>query len=100
MTLMEVAALMRDEDVSTVVVVAGDRVRGIVSDRDVVIRCVASGANLGRALVTDALPIEMLTIEPHVPADDARSMMRAHRLRSLAVVEDGRLVGVLDDSDI
>ena len=94
-TLVEAARDMRVFDIGDVLVVDGDRVIGIVTDRDIVIRAVAADRDPARTTVGEIATPDPIVIGPDQPAADAVQLMRDHALRRLPVCEDGHLVGVL-----
>jgi CBS domain-containing protein len=94
-TLVEAARDMRVFDIGDVLVVDGDHVIGIVTDRDIVIRAVAADRDPARTTVGEIATPDPIVIAPDQPAADAVQLMRDHALRRLPVCEDGHLVGVL-----
>jgi CBS domain-containing protein len=99
-SLTDAAVAMRDEDVGSLPVVEGDRVVGIVTDRDIVVRAVAQRADPQTANVGDVSSSDPVTIQPEDDLDEALELMASHRIRRLPVVEDGRLVGVVAQADV
>ncbi|MDZ7752425.1 MAG: putative nucleotidyltransferase substrate binding domain-containing protein [Gammaproteobacteria bacterium] len=98
-TIREVARLMTEEKVSSVVIMDGGALAGIVTDRDIRARCVAEG--LDAALpVTAVMTREPHTIEHQSPVSEALLTMTRLRVNHLPVVERERLVGVLTSSDL
>ena len=93
------AELMRDRDVGDVVVVAGDEVRGIVTDRDITVRAVADGRGPDTPL-SQVLSGDLVTVEPGDPVEKAVGLMREHAVRRMPVVESGRLAGVISIGDL
>jgi len=89
------ASVMRDEDIGAVVVIENDRVRGLVTDRDLVVRVMAEGKNPSRVKQADICSAEVVTVSPDDPIDKAVELMRQRALRRLPVVEDGRPVGIV-----
>jgi CBS domain-containing protein len=94
-TLVEAAQHMRFSDIGDVLVVEGDQVRGIVTDRDIVVRAIAENRDPNSTTIGEIASREAVTIGPDQPAAEAVELMRGHALRRLPVVEDGHLVGVL-----
>jgi CBS domain-containing protein len=99
-SLTDAAVAMRDEDVGSLPVVEGDRVVGIVTDRDIVVRAVAERADPQALKVGDVSSGDPVTIQPEEDLDEALELMASHRIRRLPVVEDGRLVGVVAQADV
>jgi CBS domain-containing protein len=94
-SLVEAAQHMRSADIGDVLVVEGDQVRGIVTDRDIVVRALAEGRDPASTTVGEIASRDTVVIEPDRPAAEAVTLMRDRALRRLPVCEGGRLVGVL-----
>ena len=82
-TLVEAASAMRDHDVGSVLVLQDDAVRGIVTDRDIVVRAVADGRDPGRTVLAEISSEELVSISPQEPIDRAVTLMREHAVRRL-----------------
>jgi CBS domain-containing protein len=99
-TLTEVAALMRDRDIGDVLVLDGDELRGIVTDRDIVVRGVAAGADPRQATVAGACSEDLLTVSPQTSVDEAARLMAEQAVRRVPVVDGGQPVGVVSLGDL
>jgi CBS domain-containing protein len=97
----EVAELMKLEDVGAIPVVEGDRLVGIVTDRDIVVRAVAKGKDLSGMPAAEVSSRELVTVNPDDDLSDALKLMAQNQVRRLAVTgEDERLVGVVSQADV
>jgi len=95
------AKMMRDEDVGLAPIVEGDKLIGMLTDRDIAIRVVAEGRNPDQVKVRDVASKQVVTIDPQQDLDEALRIMAKHQVRRLAVVEeDGKLVGVVAQADV
>lgn len=100
-TVREVAQIMKKEDSGFVPVVAGDRLVGVVTDRDIVIRCLAENhRNPLEEAIDHIMSTNVRTIEPERDISDAADMMNREEIRRIAVIEDGRLVGILSHGNL
>ncbi|HVF73996.1 MAG TPA: CBS domain-containing protein [Acidimicrobiales bacterium] len=99
-TVAEAARYMRDESIGDVIVTDGDTVRGIVTDRDIVIRAVADGLDTGSTTVGEICSTELATLSPDAGVDEAVTLMRERALRRLPVVENGKPVGIVSIGDL
>ncbi|MET9504356.1 CBS domain-containing protein [Streptomyces sp. NPDC006622] len=95
-----VAQKMRDENVGAVLVTEGDRLRGLVSDRDLVVRALAEGGDPEQKAVSSACSDDLVTVTPDEDLDRAVELMREHSVRRLPVVEDGHPVGIVSLGDM
>jgi CBS domain-containing protein len=95
------AKMMREEDVGLAPIVEGDKLIGMLTDRDIAIRVVAEGRNPDQVKVADVASKEVVTIDSQQDLEEALRIMAKHQVRRLAVVkEDGKLVGVVAQADI
>ena len=99
-TLEDIATMMRDEDTGAIPVLDGDELVGIITDRDIVIRCIAEGKDPVETTVEDVLTEGLETIEPDSDVEEAKHLMSRRQVRRLPVVEDGELIGMLSIGDI
>ena len=100
-TVVEAARLMKEEDIGPIPVVEGDRLVGIVTDRDIAIRVVAEGKDPRSVTVGEIASKDLVTVDPQQELDEALRLMAQHQVRRLPVVEeDGRLVGILAQADV
>ena len=97
-TLGEAAARMAERGVGAVVVLEGDAIAAILTERDV-LKAVAAGMD-GSASVTDWMTRHPDTIEPGDTTDHAASLMIHGGFRHLPVVEDGKVVGIVSIRDL
>ena len=95
------AKMMRDEDVGLAPIVEGDRLVGVLTDRDIAVRVVAEGRDPEQVKVTEVASRDVVTLDPQQDLDEALRLMAQHQVRRLPVVEeDGRLVGVVAQADV
>jgi CBS domain-containing protein len=95
-TAAQAATLMKQEDCGAIPVVSTDgKLVGIVTDRDVVLRVVATGKDARSTPVSAVMTADPVTLSPDADADEARRLMAERQVRRLPVVENGRLVGIL-----
>ena len=95
------AKMMLEEDVGLAPIVEGDRLIGMLTDRDIATRVAAEGRDPDQVKVRDVASTQLFSIDPTQDLDEALRMMAKHQVRRLPVVEaDGRLVGVVAQADI
>ena len=101
-SVLEAARLMQKESVGTVIVVGdGRRPLGIVSDRDVTVRCVAEGRDPAGTTVRQLMTGPVAGVSETTPIEDALRRMASMQTRRLLVVDrEGALVGVLSLDDV
>jgi len=96
----EVAHRMRDEDIGAVLVAEGDELRGLVTDRDLVVRVLAEDKNPADTTVQSACSPDLVTVTPDDEVRRAVQLMREHSLRRLPVVEGKHPVGIVALGDL
>ncbi|TDE14182.1 CBS domain-containing protein [Jiangella asiatica] len=97
----EAAQAMRDHDIGDVVVLGDAAISGILTDRDIVVRAVASEMDAQKALIGTIHSANLETVQPDTSVDDAVALMRDRAVRRLPVVDaDGRPVGVVSIGDL
>jgi CBS domain-containing protein len=96
----EAARLMRSEEVGSLPVVDGDRLVGVVTDRDIAIRLVAEGKNPESTSVQEIHSSEPVTAGPDQDLDEVLEEMARHQVRRVPVVDNGRLIGIVAQADV
>ncbi|MGY6021409.1 CBS domain-containing protein [Streptomyces spinosirectus] len=99
-SLVEAARLMRTQDVGDVVVADGQRIVGVLTDRDITVRAVAEGIDPLTVSAESVCSPEPVLVAPDDPVPAAAALMRAHAVRRLPVVEDGLPVGMVSLGDL
>ncbi|MGQ4270603.1 CBS domain-containing protein [Nocardiopsis changdeensis] len=99
-SLQEVARIMRDADLGDVLVTENDHLVGIVTDRDMVVRCVAENGNPADHTAGEICSSDVATVPPQSDIRDAVNTMREGAVRRLPVVDGDRVVGVVSMGDL
>jgi len=98
-TLEQAARRMRDAGIGDVIVLDGEQITGILTDRDIVVRAMAEGRD-GQTPVCDVASRDLTTISPDDTLEAAVELMRERSIRRLPVVEAGRAVGIVSLGDL
>ncbi|KAB0594913.1 CBS domain-containing protein [Cupriavidus gilardii] len=100
-TIKRAAELMAQLDVGALPVCDGRRLTGMVTDRDITVRCTAAGADPANTKVTQAMTQDVQWCSDDESVDTAREKMAAHQIRRLAVIDkDHQLVGMVSLGDL
>src|SRR3954453_455010 len=99
-TVREIAELMRERNVGSVVILGGaGRPAGFVTDRDLALSVIADGRDFGDH-VADHASSPVITAEPGMDLEEAGELMVRHGIRRLVVVDGGRLIGIVTLDDL
>lgn len=100
-TLMGAAAKMRELDVGALPICGDDdRLHGILTDRDIVVKCLAVGEDPAHMTAGQLAQGTPQTIDAGSDVNDALRVMEQHRIRRLPVIENRRLVGIISEADL
>lgn len=99
-TVEEAARKMRDLNLGNVLVLEDDKVCGIVTDRDIVVRAVAEGSNLQEKTLGDICSKDLATVSADEGVDAVLSLMREKALRRVPVMKNGSAVGIVSIGDL
>lgn len=99
-SVVEAAQLMRTQNIGDVVVADGQRIVGVLTDRDITVRAVAVAADPLGLSAGDVCTPNPLTLAPDDPVSSAVALMREHAIRRIPVVEGGLPVGLASLGDL
>ena len=108
-SMSEARELMRRKGIRHLLVTEGERLVGIVTDRDIRLNLPSPATSLSvweinylltKLTVGDVMTKFVITVEPGRPIEEAARLMLEHRIGALPVVEDGLLVGILTETDL
>ncbi len=97
---LDAAVAMNQQKVGSLLVLDGDRVVGIITERDLLQRVLAEQRDAARTPVEDVMTTEILCCQLHTTIDEARSVMKNRRVRHLPVVDDEGLHGMISIGDL
>ena len=98
-TVREIAELMRERNVGSVVLLEHDRPVGFVTDRDLAVSVIADGRDHGDH-AADHASSPVITARPEMQVEEAAELMVRHGVRRLVVVDGERLTGIVTLDDI
>jgi CBS domain-containing protein len=99
-TAIDAARRMAEADVGPIPVVDGDRLVGIVTDRDIVVRSVAEGRDPASTPLREIMSTDLVTVSPDDDLTSALRLMAQHQVRRLLVTEGDRLLGIVAQADV
>ena len=100
-SLLEAAKMMRDMGVGSLPICGmDDKLHGMLTDRDIVVGCVAEGGDCSSVTAGSMAMGKVYWVDVDTDIDDALAVMKEHQVKRLPVMEDHRLVGMISESDI
>jgi CBS domain-containing protein len=100
-SLTDAARLMRDLDVGALPICGDDdRLHGIITDRDIVLKCIAEGKDPSVMTAEELAQGKPLCVEADADVMDVLKLMEEHRIRRVPVISDLRLVGMISEADV
>ena len=100
-TLVDAARKMRDLEVGALPICGeDDRLKGIITDRDIVVHCIADGGDPSTTKVESLAEGKPVTIGADDSVEEALRTMKEHHVRRLPVIDDHRLIGMLSQADV
>lgn len=96
----EAARVMRDKDVGAIIVTRDNELCGIVTDRDLVVRCMADGGDPKSTQLSQVCSQQLAKLHPDDKVDDAVQLMRKKAIRRIPVIEHDKPVGIVSLGDL
>lgn len=99
-TLDRAAQMMREEGVGALPIIGSDqRFEGILTDRDIVVKCIAAGHDPSRVTAGD-LASGIYSVSPDTTVQEALDVMEQHQVKRLPVIKDNKMVGMISEADL
>jgi CBS domain-containing protein len=99
-SVFEAAATMSERRIGALVVMRGETIAGIFTERDLMTRVVAARRDPAGTRVSEVMTTPIACCEPDTALEECRTVMTTYKLRHLPVVDDGRLPGIISSGDI
>jgi CBS domain-containing protein len=97
----EVAGIMREKGISSLILVANGKPVGIVTERDLVHRVLALGKDPKKLMAGDVSTRPVIAVSVHCEVEDAVETMNEHKIRRLVVIDDNdHVVGIITTDDV
>jgi CBS domain-containing protein len=98
--VIEALQLMAQKDVGALVVMEGDKLAGIISERDYARKVILHGRSSQDVTVRDIMTSGVFTVEPSASVEECMGLVTRKRIRHLPVVEHDALIGVVSIGDL
>jgi len=99
-SVKECVRQMNELKIGAMLVMEGDRLAGIFTERDAMTRVLGAGKDPTHTLVSEVMSPNPLCVTPSTTLEDARALVTTRRIRHLPVVDDGKVVGMVSSGDL
>ena len=99
-TIFDALRLMADKNIGAVLVMSGETIEGILSERDYARKVVLFGKTSKTTPVREIMTTDVIFVDPGWTADQCMALMTDKRIRHLPVVENGKLAGIISIGDV
>lgn len=99
-TVYDALVLMARHDIGALLVLDGDRLCGMFSERDYARKVILHGRSSRTMPVSDIMTREVVAVPPCLTVDECMALMTDHRVRHLPVVEDSEIIGLVSIGDL
>jgi predicted transcriptional regulator len=96
----EVSKLMAEKHIGSVAVMEDDKLTGIVTERDITHKVVGGGMDIEKTRVKDVMHAQLTTAGPLTSVNEASNILMEGGFRRLPIMEDGKLIGIVTETDI
>jgi len=99
-SVTECVRQMNELKIGAMLVMEGDRLAGIFTERDAMTRVLGGGLDPTHTLVSEVMSSDPVCVTPSTTLEEARALVTARRIRHLPVVDDGKVVGMVSSGDL
>ena len=99
-TVLEALQMMADKSVGALLVMEGEKIAGILTERDYARKIALMGRTSVTTLVSDVMTRNVMYVGPTQTSEECMALMTDNRLRHLPVVDNGRLLGLVSIGDL
>ena len=98
--VLDAIRLMAERHVGALLVMEGETLSGIVSERDYARKVILMGRSSADTPVRDIMTAAVITVQPETPVEKCMQVMTERRVRHLPVIDGGRVVGMVSIGDL
>jgi CBS domain-containing protein len=99
-SVVEIAKLMKKADVGSIPICKGNQLTGIITDRDIVLKVVATGKDTKNTTAQEIMTTDIKSVTSNQDVHEAADLMAKYQIRRLPVVEQGKLMGIVAIGDL
>jgi signal-transduction protein with cAMP-binding, CBS, and nucleotidyltransferase domain len=98
--IRQIAEIMAKKNIGSIIVTENEKPIGVVTERDIVTRVIAKGLDPEKTTVREIMSQPLITVTPDTDLSEAMRMMSRLKIRRLVVINNGKLVGMVTETDI
>jgi CBS domain-containing protein len=99
-SVLEAIKILASEDVGAAIVMTGERLAGILSERDYTRKVILRGRSSDSTRVEEIMTPDVIVVSPRTRTRDCMALMTEKNIRHLPVVDEGRVIGMISIRDI
>jgi CBS domain-containing protein len=99
-SVFDAVKLMAEKSIGALVVLEGEKVVGIITERDYARKIVLMARSSKETLVRDIMTTSVMYVLPNHTSEECMALMTEHRLRHLPVIDQGKLIGLISIGDL
>ena len=99
-TVLDAIKLMADKNIGALLVLEGDKIVGIITERDYARKVIVTGRSSKDTAVREVMTSQVMYVRPNQSNEECMALMTDNRVRHLPVMESGKLVGLISIGDL
>jgi CBS domain-containing protein len=99
-SITKAAKLMEEKGIGSVLITEKGKAAGIVTERDIITKCVAKGMDPNKVIVEAVMSTPLVSVDQDCMVDDAAKLMVSKMIRRLPIIDNGEIVGMLTSTDL
>jgi CBS domain-containing protein len=99
-SITKAAKLMEEKGIGSVLITEKGKAAGIVTERDIITKCVAKGMDPNKVIVEGVMSTPLVSVDQDCMVDDAAKLMVSKMIRRLPIIDNGEIVGMLTSTDL
>ncbi len=100
MSIVEAAKMMSDNNIGSLIVVKNENLAGLITDRDILTKVVATGKDIHETKIENVMAKEVIYVKPDLDIEEASKIMTDNSIKKLPVIDNDTLLGIITASDI
>jgi signal-transduction protein with cAMP-binding, CBS, and nucleotidyltransferase domain len=99
-TISNIAKVMDENGIGSVLITENGKAAGIITERDVITKCVAKGKDPAKASAESVMTTPLVSVDQDCLVDDAAKLMVSKMIRRLPIIDNGDIIGMVTATDL